>query len=126
MREALSLLALALREPREALRVARGMRELRAAMLPRLVEALGPEAKRPWHSWADKGFAFYVYDSLVREGVARWRYDGGIELRAPRPAAITMPEVAGFLPVIDRLAGRLTDALDGRRKYFLDRELVLL
>jgi SAM-dependent methyltransferase len=125
--ERLSLLALALREPREALRVARAVRELRAVMLPRIVEALEPEAGRPWHSWADKGFAHYVYSTLVGEGVARWRRDGSLELvRRPEPPAVTMPEVAGFLPVIDRLAGRLVDALEGRRKYFLDRELILL
>jgi SAM-dependent methyltransferase len=128
MREKLSLLKLALGSPKTALKIAEGMYELRGALLAKLVEVLEPELKRPWHGWADKDFAHYVYSVLVEEKVARWREDGSLELvRRPKPPKILLPEVADYLPAVQKLVEQhLPDALEGRRKYFTDREQILL
>ncbi len=126
MREKLSLLRLALGSPRTALKIAEGMYELRGALLVKLVEVLEPELKRPWHEWADKELARYAYGALVEEKAARWREDGSLELvRRPKPPKILLPEVADYLPAVQKLVERLPDALEGRRKYFTDRELTL-
>jgi hypothetical protein len=126
MREKLSLLKLALGSPRTALKVAEGMYELRGALLVKLVEVLEPELKRPWHEWADKELARYAYGALVEEKAARWREDGSLELvRRPKPPKILLPEVADYLPAVQKLVERLPDALEGRRRYFTDRELTL-
>jgi SAM-dependent methyltransferase len=126
MREKLSLLKLALGSPRTALKVAEGMFELRSALLVKLIEVLEPELKRPWHEWADKELARYVYGALVEEKAARWRENGSLELaRRPKPPKILLPEVADYLPAVQKLVERLPEALEGRRKYFTDRELVL-
>ena len=86
MREKLSLLKLALGSPRTALKIAEGMFELRGALLVKLVEVLEPELKKPWHEWADKELARYVYEVLVEERVARWREVGSLVLvRRPKP-----------------------------------------
>jgi SAM-dependent methyltransferase len=126
MREKLSLLKLALGSPRTALKIAEGMYELRGALLAKLVEVLEPELKRPWHEWADKELARYAYGALVEEKAARWREDGSLELAGrPKPPKILFPEVADYLPAVQKLVERLPDALEGRRKYFTDRELTL-
>jgi SAM-dependent methyltransferase len=126
MREKLSLLKLALGSPRTALKVAEGMYELRSALLVKLVEVLEPELKKPWHEWADKELARYAYGVLVEEKAARWRENGSLELaRRPKPPKILLPEVADYLPAVQKLVERLPDALEGRRKYFTDRELTL-
>jgi len=127
VREELSLLKLALASPRTALKIAEGMYELRGALLVKLVEVLEPELKGPWHEWADKEFAHYVYSVLVEEKAARWRGDGSLELaRRPKPPKILLPEVADYLPAVQKLVERLPDALEGRRKYFTDREQIAL
>jgi SAM-dependent methyltransferase len=127
MRERLSLLKLALASPKTALKIAEGMFELRGALLVKLVEVLEPELKRPWHGWADKELARYVYEVLVREKAARWREDGSLELvERPKPPKILLPEVADYLPAVSKLVERLPDALEGRRKYFTDREQIAL
>jgi len=128
VREELSLLKLALRSPGIALKIVEGMREARGALLVKLVEVLEPEVSKPWYSWTDNEFAHYVYSVLVWEKVAKWRDDGSLELRAkPRPPEIRLPEVADYLPAVTKLVEkRLIDALEGRRKYFTDREQLLL
>ena len=128
MRGKLSLLKFALKSPRTALKLAEGAYEARGALLAKLVEVLEPEVKRPWHSWPDKELAHYVYNVLVWEKTAKWRGDGSLSLRAkPKPPKIFMPEVADFLPAAAELIERrLIDALEGRRKYFTDKEQLLL
>ncbi len=121
-----ALLGLALREPGTLLKVARVVGAARRLVLAKLVEVMEPEVGRPWHAWVDKQAARYVYEVLVREGVARWREDGSLEVvRRPRPPADLPVEVADAAPLLDRLLPRLPGALEGRRRHFADRELVL-
>jgi len=128
VREELSLLRLALRSPGTALKIAEGMSEARGALLVKLIEVLEPEVSKPWHSWTDSEFAHYVYSVLVWEKAAEWREDGSLRLvRRPEPSRIRLPEAADFLRVVTKLVEkRLIDALEGRRKYFTDREQLLL
>jgi len=128
VRGKLSLLKFALKSPRTALKLAEGAYEARGALLAKLVEVLEPEVKRPWHSWPDKELAHYVYSVLVWEKTAKWREDGSLKLTGkPKPPKIFMPEVADFLPAAAELIERrLIDALEGRRKYFIDKEQLLL
>jgi len=87
---------------------------------------LEPELRRPWHGWADRELARYVYEVLVGEGVARWRGDALELVEKPAPPRITLPEAADAVSAFSRIIeSRLLDALEGRRKYFTDRELVL-
>ena len=121
-----ALLGLALREPGTLLKVAKLLKVARRLVLAKLVEVMEPEVKRPWHAWADKRAARYVYEVLAREGVARWREDGSLEVvKRPRPPADLPVEVADAAPLLDRLLPHLPEALEGRRRYFTDRELML-
>ena len=87
---------------------------------------LEPELKRPWHGWADRELARYVYEVLVGEGVARWRGDALELVEKPAPQRITLPEAADAVSAFSKIVeSRLLDALEGRRKYFTDRELTL-
>jgi SAM-dependent methyltransferase len=127
MREKLSLLKLALGDLEAARKIARGAREARGALLAKLVEVLEPELKRPWHGWADGELARYVYEVLVGEGVARWRGDALELVEKPAPPRITLPEAADAVSAFSRIIeSRLLDALEGRRKYFTDREQIAL
>lgn len=126
MRGELSLLKLALGDLKAARKIARGAREARGALLAKLVEVLEPELKRPWHGWADRELARYVYEVLVGEGVARWRGDALELVEKPAPQRITLPEAADAVSAFSKIVeSRLLDALEGRRKYFTDRELTL-
>ena len=127
MREELSLLKLALGDLKAARKIARGAREARGALLAKLVEVLEPELKRPWHGWADRELARYVYEVLVGEGVARWRGDALELVEKPAPPRITLPEAADAVSAFSKIIeSRLLEALEGRRKYFTDREQFLL
>jgi len=128
VREKLSLLKLMVKDPKTALKIAEAMYELRQATLAKIVEVLEPELEKPWHSWPDSELAHYLYDSLVSEKVAEWREDGSLRLvKKPAPPRIRLPEVADSLPAVTKLVEkRLTDALKGRRKYFIDKEQLLL
>jgi len=128
VREKLSLLKFALRSPGTALKIAKAAYEARGAALVKLVEVLEPEVSKPWYSWTDDEFAHYVYSVLVWEKVAKWRDDGSLRLvRRTKPPRIRLPEVADLLPAVTRLIEkRLIDALEGRRKYFTDKEQLLL
>jgi SAM-dependent methyltransferase len=126
MRGELSLLKLALGDLKAARKIARGAREARGALLAKLVEVLEPELKRPWHGWADRELARYVYEVLVGERVARWRGDALELVEKPAPPRITLPEAADAVSAFSKIVeSRLLDALEGRRKYFTDRELTL-
>lgn len=122
----LSLLKLMLRDLPNARELMAASREYRRLIIYRLSEALGPEAKKPWHEWGDKEFAHYVYSLLVDFKAAEWKPDGSLELYKLQPPSITNPKVAEWATILDRVFPRLTDALRGYRKYFLDRELLLV
>ena len=127
MREKLSFLSLAVKEPGKALKIARLAREFRQLALYKLVDVLEHQLNRPWTSWPDKEFAFLLYGVLVEEGVARWREDGSLELaRRPEPPRSLSPEVADFAVVVERALNMLPEALEGRRRYFAEKDLLLL
>jgi ubiquinone/menaquinone biosynthesis C-methylase UbiE len=121
----LSLLKLMLKDLPNARELMAASREYRRLAVYKLAEALGPEAKKPWHEWGDKEFAYFVYSLLVDFKVAEWNPDGSITLYKMEPPRITNPKVAEWKTIMDRVFPRLIDALEGNRKYFLDRELLL-
>ena len=101
MRGKLSLLKLALKSPKTAIKLSEGMFELRGSLLASLVEVLEPELKRPWCSWPgwpDKELAHYVYTVLVWEKAARWREDGSLEPREEAEAPEDPPAGGRRLP----------------------------
>jgi ubiquinone/menaquinone biosynthesis C-methylase UbiE len=121
----LSLLKLMLKDLPNARELMAGSKEVRRLTVYKLAEALGSEAKKPWHEWEDKEFAHYVYSVLVEFKAAEWNPDGSITLYKMEPPRITNPKVAEWKTILDRVFPRLIDALEGNRKYFLDRELLL-
>jgi ubiquinone/menaquinone biosynthesis C-methylase UbiE len=121
----LSLLKLMLKDLPSARELIAGSKETRRITIYKLAEALGPEAKRPWHEWGDKEFAHHVYSVLVDFKAAEWNPDGSITLYKLEPPRITNPKVAEWKTILDRVFPRLIDALEGNRKFFLDRELLL-
>jgi ubiquinone/menaquinone biosynthesis C-methylase UbiE len=122
----LSLLKLMLKDLPSARELIAGSKEIRRITIYKLAEALGPEAKRPWHEWGDKEFAHHVYSVLVDFKAAEWNPDGSITLYRMEQPRITNPKVAEWKTILDRVFPRLIDALEGNRKYFLDRELLLI
>ncbi|WP_288006379.1 class I SAM-dependent methyltransferase [Thermofilum sp.] len=121
----LSILKLMLKDLPNTRELMAASREYRGLTVYKLAEALGPEAKKPWHEWGDKEFAHFVYSLLVDFKVAEWNPDGSITLYKMEPPRITNPKVAEWKTIMDRVFPRLIDALEGNRKYFLDRELLL-
>jgi ubiquinone/menaquinone biosynthesis C-methylase UbiE len=122
----LSLLKYMIRDLPSARELVTGSREYRRLVIYKLAEALGPEAKRPWHEWGDKELAHHVYSVLVDFKAAEWNPDGSITLYKLEPPKITNPKVAEWKTIFDRVLPRLTEALEGNRKYFLDRELLII
>ena len=127
MREKLSFLSLAVKEPGKALKMARIAREFRQLALYRIVDTLEHQLSRPWTSWPDKEFAFLLYGALVEEGVAVWRSDGSLELvRRPEPPGKLSPEIADFAVVVERTVNMLPELLEGKRRFFAEKDLLLL
>jgi len=127
MRGGLSFFWFAVKEPGKALKIARLAREFRQLALYRIVDTLEHQLSRPWMSWPDKEFAFLLYQALVDEGVAEWRSDASLELvRRPEHPGKLSPEIADFAVVVERAVNMLPELLEGKRRFFTEKDLLLL